>query len=69
VSRSGISRSNLAWPDALESFYIARSVDVAAAGLRDPAALRRVAGGKDPANGSLGWTNGAMGAVKFFRHR
>jgi hypothetical protein len=40
VSRSGISRSNLAWPDALELFYIARSADVAAAGLRDPAALR-----------------------------
>jgi len=71
VSRSGISRSNLAWPDALESFYIARSVDVAAAGLRAPAALRgRVAGrqggrrhgGRAQApKGSLRWTNGATG--------
>ena len=40
VSRGGISRSNLAWPDALERFYTARSAEVAAAGRRDTAALR-----------------------------
>jgi hypothetical protein len=40
VSRGGISRSNLAGPDALERFCTARYAEVAAAGLRDTAALR-----------------------------
>lgn len=40
VSRSGTSRSKAAWVDAVEKSYTMQSADVAAAGLRDTAALR-----------------------------
>jgi len=36
------------------------------AGLNDSIPLGLVAGGKNPAKGSLGWTNGAKGVLMFF---